>query len=105
MTDREKMIEVIDNWNVDNDFPLRAIDLGAIADRLIDAGFGMVKKAQPKKTYWLKYDDGKYLVKGSFNGKPFDGNGQPYKFNEKDAKEISETLNFEMEQAPGNPNE
>jgi hypothetical protein len=43
MTDREKMIGVLDQWNVDHDFPLVTNDLSVIADRLIEAGFRKTK--------------------------------------------------------------
>lgn len=53
-----------------------------------------------KREYLVKDVTG-YLVKGSINGQPFDGKGQPYKFTRKEAELLVEVMEKgELEKLP-----
>ena len=71
MTDREKMIQIIDAWEWDDSFqPKGFIPNADLADRLIEAGFGRVnvsfKKFREDVLYHgfhERWDDVKQLVR------------------------------------------
>ena len=62
------------------------------------------KNKKVEKKYFLLDEKGAYLVKGSLNGKEFDGKGKPFAFSESQAMLMGMFFGYDIEEVDSDKN-